>query len=312
MTKALRVGFIGLGSMGAGMAHNIRKAGYPMVVHDVRPASARALLDQGASWAESPARLGADVDVAFTSLPGPHEMEAVALGHNGLLEGMKTGSAWFDLSTNSATVVRRVCERFARNGIDVLDAPVSGGPAGARSGKLALYVGGKREVFERHKALLDSFGDQAMYVGPIGAGTIAKLAHNCAGFVVRTAIAEVFALGVKGGVDPLALWHALRQGAVGRRRTFDGIEGFLQNKYEPPGMVLRLAHKDMTLATDLAHELGASMPLADVTLTEMTEALDRGWGHLDGRSSMKLALERSHVTIEESAEAVSAARARGD
>jgi len=294
------------------MASNIRKAGYPLIVHDAREESAAGLIGLGANWAESPAQLGAESDVVFTSLPGPAEMEGVGVGPRGLLQGMKRGSAWFDLSTNSATVVRRMSERFGESGVDVLDAPVSGGPAGARSGKLALYIGGSREVYDRHKPLLDSFGDQAMYVGPIGSGTIAKLAHNCAGFVVRTAIAEVFALGVKGGVDPLALWHAMRQGAVGRRRTFDGIEGFLQNKYEPPGMALRLAHKDMTLATELAHELGVSMRLADVTFEEMTEALGRGWGHMDGRANMRLPLERANVKLEESAEAVSAARARGD
>jgi 3-hydroxyisobutyrate dehydrogenase len=145
----------------------------------------------------------------------------------------------------------------------LLDAPVSGGPAGARSGKLAIYVGGDRDAFDRHKALLDAIGDQVLYVGLIGAGSTAKLAHNLASLVTRMAIAEVFTLGVKAGVEPLELWHALRQGAIGRSRTFDRIgDQYLQSKYEPANFSVRLAHKDFTLGLELAHQLGVPMRLA--------------------------------------------------
>src|SRR5262249_7033563 len=162
-------------------------------------------------------------------------VEAVALGAEGLAAGLHKGSAYFDLSTNSPTVVRRICAAFAERGLHMLDAPVSGGPKGAGSGKLALWVGGARAVFGPHQALLDAMGDRARYVGPIGAGSVAKLVHNCAGYALRTVLAEVFTLGVKGGVDPLALFEAVRQGASGRRRTFDSvIDQFLPNVYDPP------------------------------------------------------------------------------
>jgi 3-hydroxyisobutyrate dehydrogenase len=194
--------------------------------------------------------------------------------------------------------------------VQVLDAPVSGGPAGAKSGKLALYVGGDRATFERHRPLLDAIGDQAMYVGPLAAGTIAKLAHNCASFGIRMVIAEVISLGVKAGVEPLALWHAMRQGASGRRRTFDGVaEQFLQNRYQPPAFALRLAHKDMTLALDLARDCGVPMPLSESAYEDFSAALERGWGEHDSRSPMRLQLERAGVQIEESAQAIARTRA---
>jgi 3-hydroxyisobutyrate dehydrogenase len=256
------------------------------------------------------AELAGQVDVVFTSLPGPREVEAVALGDAGLLASLRPGTAWFDLSTNSPTVIRRLHDRFIAKSVDLLDAPVSGGPSGAKSGKLALYVGGDKTAFERHKPLLDAIGDQVMYVGTVGSGTVAKLAHNCAGFIVKNAIAEVFSFGVKGGVEPLALWHAMRQGAGGRRRTYDGIEQFLQDKYLPAAFALKLAHKDMTLARELAHELGVATPLADLTYADMTEALGRGWGDRDGRSAMHLPLERAGVTVAETAEAVKTAQER--
>ena len=227
----MKVGFIGLGTMGIGMASNLRKAGYDLVVYDVRKESAQPLLEAGATWVETVADLGRAADVVFTSLPGPKEMQEVGLGKGGLLESMRKGSTWFDLTTNSPTVLREVSKRFQEKGIALLDAPVSGGPAGAQSGKLAIYVGGDRDVFDRHKKLLDAIGDQVLHVGPVGAGNTAKLVHNCGSLVIRMAIAEVFTLGVKAGMDPLELWHAVRQGVIGRRRTFDGIgDQYLQYK----------------------------------------------------------------------------------
>ena len=300
----MKIGFIGLGTMGSWMALNVRKAGYELKVHDIRRETAKPHLEAGAVWADTPAELARDAEVVLTSLPGPREVESVGLGERGLLSSMRRGTAWFDLSTNSPTVLRRIGKDFQDRGVDLLDAPVSGGPTGARTGKLALYVGGGRAAFDRHKKLLDAMGDQVMYVGPIGAGTVAKLAHNCASFIVRAAIAEVFSLGVKAGVDPLPLWHAMRQGAGGRRRTFDGLDQFLQAHYSPANFMLKLAHKDMTLATELGRELLVPMPLAQLTYVNMTEAMNRGWGDLDARSSMQVQLERAGVKIQESAEAV--------
>jgi 3-hydroxyisobutyrate dehydrogenase-like beta-hydroxyacid dehydrogenase len=294
----MKIGFIGLGTMGRHMAMHLIEAGHELTVHDLRREAAEPHLAAGARWADSPAELAGDVELVFTSLPGPAEVETVALGEKGLLAGMRPGSVWFDLTTNSPALIRRLHALFAERGVHVLDAPVSGGPRGAQTRRLALWVGGDEELFRRYKPVLDAIGDQPYYVGPIGTGSVAKLVHNCAGYAIQCALAEVFTLGVKAGVDPLALFKAVRNGAVGRRRTFDGlVEQFLPGKFEPPAFTLRLAHKDVSLATGLARELHVPMRMADLALEELTEALNRGWGERDSRVAMLLQEERAGVEI---------------
>ena len=294
----MKVGFIGLGTMGASMASNLQKGGHELVVNDVRREAAAPHLKAGAVWADTPCQVAEAAHVVFTSLPGPVEVEAVAIGADGLIQGMRPGGALFDLSTNSPSLVRRLEALFKDKGFHVLDAPVSGGPKGAKSGKLALWVGGDRQVYDRYKPVLDAIGDQPYYVGPIGAGSVAKLVHNCAGYAMQTAFAEVFTMGVKAGVDPLTLWKAVRQGAGGRRRTFDGLaDQFLPGTFDPPAFALKLAHKDVSLATALAREVGVPMRLANLTLEEMTEALNRGWAQRDSRVAMLLQEERAGVQI---------------
>jgi 3-hydroxyisobutyrate dehydrogenase len=308
----MKVGFIGLGLMGAGMALNVKKAASQLVVHDLRRDAAKPHLAAGATWADSPRAVAEASDVVFTSLPGPKEMEAVALGEQGLIRGMRKGAAWFDLTTNSPTVVRRIHATFEEAGLALLDAPVSGGPKGAQSGKLALWVGGDQAVFDGHKAVLDAIGDQAIYIGPIGAGSVAKLVHNCAGYAIQTALAEVFTMGVKAGVEPLALWSAVRQGALGRQRTFDRLgDQFLQGVFDPPAFALRLAHKDVSLATELGRDVGVPMRFANLVREEMTEALNRGWGGRDSRVPMLLQEERAGVSIAVPADRIRDVLAKG-
>ena len=294
----MKVGFIGLGTMGASMALNTRAKGYEMIVHDLRRDAAGPHLEHGAKWANSAREVAEAADVVFTSLPGPKEVQAVA---EELLAGMRRGTAWFDLSTNSPTVVRQLAERFAAKGIAMLDAPVSGGPVGAKSGQLAIWVSGDRAAFDKHKAVLDAIGDQAIHIGPVGAGTIAKLVHNCAGYMVLGALAEVFTMGVKAGVPPADLWAAVRQGAFGRKRSFDRLaEQFLVNKFDPPAFALELAHKDVMLATEVGREFKVPMKIANTILSEMTEALNReGWAKRDSRIFMLLQEERAGVKIAE-------------
>src|SRR5262245_49376770 len=294
----MKVGFIGLGTMGASMASNLQKAGHELFVNDVRRDATAPHVAAGAQWKDSPRQVAEGAEVVFTSLPGPAEVEAVAVSKDGLIHGMRQGAAYFDLSTNSPGLVRRLYATFKEKGLALLDAPVSGGPKGARTGKLALWVGGDRPVYDKFKPVLDAIGDKPYYVGPIGAGSVAKLVHNCAGYAMQTALAEVFTMGVKAGVDPLELWKAVRQGAGGRRRTFDGlVDQFLPGIFEPPAFTLKLAHKDVTLATALGRELGVPMRVANLTLEEMTEALNRGWAQRDSRVAMLLQEERAGVQI---------------
>jgi 3-hydroxyisobutyrate dehydrogenase-like beta-hydroxyacid dehydrogenase len=296
MTK---IGFIGLGTMGASFATNLIKGGWEVTVHDIHRQVAEPHLSAGAKWAATPRELAATSDVILTSLPGPPEVEAVALDEaDGLIAGMKPGAVLFDLSTNSPTTVRRIHEVFAARGLHCLDAPVSGGPKGAASGKLAIWVGGDKGVFEANRAALDTLGDQVRYIGPIGAGAVAKLVHNSAGYAIQTALAEVFSVGVKAGVEPLALFEAVRQGARGRQRTFDSLsDHYLINQYDPPDFALKLAHKDVSLAAELGREFGVPMRLINATVAEMTEALARGWEGRDSRVSMLLQQERAGVNF---------------
>ncbi len=294
----MKVGFIGLGTMGASMAYNCLQGGNEMVVHDIRRESATRHLEAGAVWADSPREVAESSEIVFTSLPGPTEVEAVGLGEDGILEGMSEGKVYFDLSTSTPTLIRRIHEQAAARGIHVLDAPVSGGPRGAASRNLAIWVGGDKDVFDRCKPVLDSIGDKAYYVGPIGCGAIAKLVHNCTGYIVQAALAEVFTMGVKAGVEPLALWQAVRKGAQGRRGTFEGLaEHLLPGKFDPPDFALRLARKDVDLAVGVGREYDVPMRLAQLTLQEMTEALNRGWGHRDSRVAMLLQEERAGVEV---------------
>ena len=213
------VGFIGLGTMGGKMATNILKAGYKVVVHDLHRQSAGHHLQAGAEWADTPRALAEKSDVIFTSLPEPADVERVSLGADGLIEGVKKGAAYFDLSTNAQSVVKKIHEAFAAKGAHMLDAPVSGGPSGAASRKMAIWVGGDKAAFDKYKPVLDAMGDRAAYIGPIGTATVAKLVHNMSSYAITCALAETFTMGVKAGMDPVALWEAVRQGVTGRRLT---------------------------------------------------------------------------------------------
>jgi 3-hydroxyisobutyrate dehydrogenase-like beta-hydroxyacid dehydrogenase len=276
----MKIGFIGLGAMGRHMAANLQRAGHQLQVYDLRPV-------EGFANSKSIRDAAYGCEVLFTSLPGPAEVEAVAQQVEGPL-------TWFDTSTNSPTVIRRLYTELSRKKIQFLDAPVSGGPMGAASGKLAIWVGGDEAVFRKHLPVIKAIGDQPLYVGPIGAGTVAKLAHNAASFALQAALAEIFTLGVKGGVEPLALFKALRQGASGRKRTFDRLaEYFLPGQYDPAAFSLRLAHKDVTLAMELAKECGVPMRIGAIALEELNEGMRRGWSERDCRVTMTLQTERS-------------------
>jgi 3-hydroxyisobutyrate dehydrogenase len=292
----MKIGFIGLGMMGAGMAANLQKAGHDLVVHDLTRQAASKHLKAGATWAESPRAVAEACDIVFTSLPTPPDVQKVGLGENGLIAGFRRGAAWFDLSTNAVDVVRSLHATLAEKGIDFLDAPVSGGPKGANSGRLAIWIGGDRDVFDRYLPVLSAMGDQAAYIGPIGAGSIAKLVHNASSAAVNVVLSEVFTMGIKAGVEPLALFAAVRQGASGRNRMFDRLaDHFLTGSYDPADFALRLLHKDVSLACQLAREVQVPMRLTNLALMELTEALNHGWGARDSRVGSLLQQERAGI-----------------
>ncbi|MDN3563285.1 NAD(P)-dependent oxidoreductase [Paeniroseomonas aquatica] len=307
----LKVGFIGLGTMGTHMAANLQKAGHALVVHDIHRQAAGTHVENGATWAATAREVAAQCDVVFASLPAPPDVEAVVFGTDGVLEGAHPGMAFFDLSTNSQAMAKRMHAAFAEKGCTSFDSPVSGGPEGARTGKLAIWVGGDKAAFDRYLPVLQGFGDAPAYIGGIGTATVAKLVHNLSGYAIQTVIAEAFSMGVKAGMDPLELWAAIRRGALGRKRTFDRIQDqYLQNKYDPPAFALRLGLKDVSLAVSLGRELGVPMRLSNLVMEEMTEALNRGWGQRDSRSPMILQNERAGVSFSVDPAAIKAVLAK--
>jgi 3-hydroxyisobutyrate dehydrogenase len=285
--------------MGGGMSLNIQKAGYPVVVYDLREEAARPLLEGGAKLANSPAEVSSLSDITFTSLPGPKEVEAVATGPEGVLEGIRPGSIYVDLSSSRPTLIRELEPIFRQKGAHVLDAPVSGGKSGAASGNLAVMVGGNREVFESIKPVLDSFGDKVFYAGGIGAGSICKLVHNMIGHSVRQAIAEGLTLGVKAGVEPEAVWECMRRGSLGRMRVLhEGlVRSMFRGEYEPASFALNLAYKDISLATELAREYDVPMPMTTLAEQIALQAMNRGWGDQDSSVTVVLQEEQSNQEV---------------
>ena len=221
----------------------------------------------------------------------------MALADDGLLAGVKRGAVWFDLSTNSQSLVKKLAAAFAEKGAHMLDAPVSGGPQGAASRKLAIWVGGERprststRPCSTRSAIRRATSDRSVR-------RPSPSSCNMSGYAIVCALAETFAMGVKAGVEPLALWEAVRQGAAGRRYTFDAlINQWLPGKYDPPDFALKLAHKDVGLATALGRELGLPMRICELAYAEMTEAMNRGWAGRDSRVVMMLEQERAGIEV---------------
>lgn len=303
----MKIGFIGLGTMGARMAANVLKGGHELTVHDVSTQVAKPLLEAGAGWASTPAELADGVDVILMSLPGPQEFEAVTLGTDGLIHSVKTGQAILDLTTNSPTVVRRVAAAFAEKGVQLLDAPVSGGPTGAESGKMAVWVGGDKATYNKCMPVIESISDAPAYIGDVGSGSIAKLVHNLTGYLLHAATAETFTMGVKAGLDAESLWRAVRQGALGRQRIFDAMaKQYLPGRFDPPDFALNLARKDVALACEVGREFEVPMRLSHMVLAEMTEAINKGNGARDSRSMLLLQEERAGVEVRVSKERLDA------
>jgi 3-hydroxyisobutyrate dehydrogenase len=295
----MRIGFIGLGNMGGPMALNVLKAEHGMVVTDIRPELAKPHLAQGAAWADGAKAVAQASELVFTSLPGPREVEAVALGPGGILDGAARGTIYVDLSTSSATLIRRIHTVYAERGLDVLDAPVSGGVPGARAATLAVLVGGDEALYTRVKPVLDAIGDKVTRVGEIGCGTVAKLVHNMVSACSRMAIAEGMTLGVKAGVAPEALLDALSKGSFGQGRALKDMipNTVFPGTFDTVNFALDLLRKDVGLATALGREYHVPMLIAALAEQQLEEAVRRGWGAKDSMAIFCLQEERAGVTL---------------
>ena len=294
----MRIGFIGTGNIGTPMAGSILKAGYELVVHDIDEEKTRALVDQGAGWAESPAEVAAQCDIICTCLPGPAEMEPVTLGPGGILEEAKPGSVYIDHTTNSPLLARRVHGIFAEKGIAMLDAPVSGGVEGARVRDLLVMVGGDEDTFRRCLPVLEAIGERVMHTGEIGAGCICKIMHNTATFCADLAMTECWTLAIKSGVPADTIVDVFRNGAIGRMSNLWGRlpDTFFRGDFEAR-FALKTAHKDLRLGEELAEAYDVSMPLAEICRDLYAQAMARGWEENDSSIVLTLQEERAGVQV---------------
>jgi 3-hydroxyisobutyrate dehydrogenase len=296
----MRIGFIGLGMMGHHMVANLQNAGHDLVVFDVRREAGQEALRRGARWAETPADAARQSEIVMTSLPGPKEVELVALGENGIIAGAQAGCYYVDLSTSSPTLIRHIHQVLGHRGVRVADAPVSGGVVGAEEASLQIMVGCDADVFEPIRPALRAIGDKITYIGEVGAGEVAKLVHNQIALVVQQAVAEALTLGTRAGIQPEKLLEAIRGGAYGRSGGGVGPnleKTTLQGDWDQPRFALALARKDLGLATDLASEFGVPMPLAALAEQALIECVNRGWGGKDMTAAFALQEERAKVQV---------------
>ncbi|TFC01596.1 NAD(P)-dependent oxidoreductase [Cryobacterium adonitolivorans] len=263
-TPPTRIGFIGLGNMGSGMTRNLQRAGYQLIVNDIRPDSAEALIAGGALWADSPAAVAAGSDVVITMLPTPRHVEAVLHGSTGILAGLADGGAWVDMSTSVPEVANRVRSENAARGLRVLDAPVSGMAVGAANGRLQIFVGGDPADVAWLRPVFEAMGDpeRILHVGGHGAGYAVKLMINQLWFSHLVATAEVLSIGVKAGVDLATLRTALIASPANSNFIEHDVLSILNGGDYDEGFAIALACKDLGLSIDLARAVGVPAELS--------------------------------------------------
>ena len=263
-TSPTRIGFIGLGNMGSGMTRNLQKAGFDLVVNDIRRESADQLVANGAEWAATPAEVAAATDVVITMLPTPRNVETVVNGPAGILAGIADGGTWVDMSTSVPEVAQRVRAENAQRNLHILDAPVSGMSVGAATGMLQIFVGGEDADVARLRPVFEAMGDpeRILHVGAAGAGYTVKLMINQLWFSHLVATAEVLAIGVKAGVDLAVLRNSLIASPANSNFVQNDVLSILDHGDYDEGFAIALACKDLGLSIDLARSVGAPSELS--------------------------------------------------
>jgi len=285
MTTSL--GFVGLGIMGRPMALNLMKGGHAMVVHARRPESMKPLADAGAVTCTSPAEVAAQADVTFVMVSDTPDVEQVILGPGGCAEGARRGAIIADMSTISPAATRRIAAEIATKGIEMLDAPVSGGEVGATNGTLSIMVGGKAEAFERVRPLFELMGKNIVYIGASGAGQVAKSCNQIVAAVTIEAVAEALLLARANGVDAAKVREALLGGfAYSRVLELHGRR-MLEADFKP-GFKAALHQKDMRIVLQSAHELGIALPAAALAAQHINALVGSGEGELDSSAIYKV------------------------
>lgn len=267
----MKIGFIGLGIMGKPMAKNLLKAGYPLVVYDINPIPVKELAAAGVEAASSAKEVAQKTDVVITMLPNSPHVKAAVMGPNGVLEGTKPGMIIVDMSSIAPLAAKEVAAKAAEKGVEMLDAPVSGGEPKAIDGTLSIMVGGKKGIFEKCQGFLSKMGTSVVLCGDIGAGNTTKLANQIIVALNIAAMSEALVLGAKAGVNPETILTAIRGGLAGSTVLEAKGPMVLSGNFKP-GFRIELHIKDIANAIDTAHEVGVPLPLTSQVM-EIMQAL---------------------------------------
>ncbi|MFC1977262.1 NAD(P)-dependent oxidoreductase [Chloroflexota bacterium] len=286
----MKVGFIGIGEMGRHMSRHVLEAGYELVVNDIRKDAALELLSKGATWVDTAQAVAQSCEVVLTSLPMPKDVEDVVYGEHGLMAGWKKGDILIETSTNSPAVVRKISKDAQVKGVDVLDAPVSGGTKGAETRRMSIIVGGKIEILEKVRKILEAMGDVVIHVGDVGCGNIAKLINNMISFGCSEITYEGMVLGVKAGIDPGTLREVINNSSGNNNCAQNALPTVFAGNFEP-GFRVNLAIKDIGLALGMAKDYTVPTPVGAAVEQRLLEARASGLGE-KGAQSIVLLLER--------------------
>jgi 2-hydroxy-3-oxopropionate reductase len=291
---ATNVGFIGPGIMGRPMALNLHKAGYPLVVYGRRPETMKPLVDVGATACASPKEVASRSDVVISIVSDTPDVEEVILGENGVIHGARKGSIVVDMSTISPNATRQMAAALAERGVEMLDAPVSGGDVGAINGTLSIMVGGKKNAFDTVLPLFQAMGKNIVHVGDNGAGQVCKACNQIVVAVTIEAVSEAITFARKNGVDAAKVRAALMGGFAGSKILEVHGQRMLDNVFKP-GFKVKLHQKDMRIVMEDAGKLGLGLPGAALVTQHLNALMGAGDGELDSAAIVK-AVERLSAT----------------
>lgn len=293
----MKVGYIGLGIMGKSIARNIIKAGFQVYVHNRSRESVKELMKEGAIEAFSPAEVAAKVDVVFTNLPDSPDVELVALGEQGIIEGAHQGLIYVDNSTIKPLTARKIGKILAKEGVIMLDAPVSGGDIGAREGTLTIMVGGPEGALAKIMPIFQAIGKTTTHVGGLGDGQIAKAANQIMVAAQMVAMGELLILAQKAGAEPEKVVQAIRYGAAGCW-TLDNKPQRLFAGNRQPGFKAYMQAKDLGIVLDTAREVGVSLPSSAINAQLFNAMLEMGMYDLDNSAVIGVIEKLSGVSLQ--------------
>jgi 2-hydroxymethylglutarate dehydrogenase len=285
------VGFVGVGNIGAPMCRHLIDDGYPVTVFDANPGALEEFRGTAATIAAALRDLARRSEVVVLSLPDSDVVERVVLGEQGLAEGLSRGKVLIDTSSSRPSSTRRIAAQLAEKGIDMLDAPVSGGVLRAREGSLAVMVGGEEEIYERHRELLGSFGSQIFYVGGHGTGHVTKCLNNLTSATTLAAAAEVVLLGARAGLEPEKLVEVINASSGRSYSTEVKFPRYVLNRAFDDGFAIRLMSKDVKIALDTAAELKGPMIIGTAVGRVWEEATSQGFGS-EGHTAIYAFIEK--------------------